>query len=287
MINITHDIESLRSLSQLFSPAVFKRIIRNDTKLFEQRIRKHVSLNESITTAELIKSLYSSFELSYKNEYIYKNTLINDLLLKKYCLETTSVLNEFKIANSIADFTLLNGEVRIYEIKTEFDGLDKLKKQISDYLKFANKVYIVTDSKFTARILNEYEESVVGVIELTSSNELNEIKPATENLFFLDHTTIFKTLRKNEYIEIINDFFGFIPEVPNTLIFRECLSLSSTIDISVFQKMAFKKLKERKLKCPNLLKSNETPYELKHICNSLNLNNKEYQSLFSFLNKTI
>ncbi len=287
MINVTHDIESLRCLSQLFSPAVFKRIIKNDTILFEQRIRKHLSVNENITNAQLIKSLYSSFEISYKNEYIYKNTLINDLLLKKYCLETTSVLNEFKIANSIADFTLLNGEARIYEIKTEYDSLDKLKKQISDYQKFANKVYVVSDSKFITKVLNEYEKSVVGIIEFTSNNELKEIKPATENLIFLDHSTIFKTLRKNEYLEIIYDFFGFIPEVPNTMIFRECLSLILTIDISLFQKMAFNKLKERKLKCPNLLKSNETPYELKYICNSLNLNNKEYQSLYSFLNQTI
>ncbi|HRQ29625.1 MAG TPA: hypothetical protein PLU49_06085, partial [Saprospiraceae bacterium] len=99
--------------------------------------------------------------------------------------------------------------------------------------------------------------------------------------------TIFKTLRKPEYLDIINQYFGYLPDVPNTQIFKECVSLAKQIEVKEFQKVVFQKLKERKLKCPDLLKSEKTPYELKHICYSIDMNKNEYSELFDFLNQTI
>jgi hypothetical protein len=287
MLILTHEKESLRSLSQLLSNSVFKNVLKSDNKVFVERIKKHISGFNFSDYKQFISALYNNLSADYKNEYVYKNTLINEILLKDYCLSTTTVINEFNIGTSIADFVLLNGEAKIFEIKTEFDTLDKLKKQITDYLKFADKVYVVSDSKFIDKISKEYDTTCVGIIELTKENQLNKIKEAEKNTLYLNHLAIFKTLRKSEYLEIVQEKFGFIPNVPNTKIFKECFQLISTLDISDFQSSVIKKLKERKLNCPELLKSDETPFELKHICYSLNLNTKEYESLFSFLNKKI
>ena len=125
------------------------------------------------------------------------------------------------------------------------------------------------------------------IIEYTQQNTLKEVVPAKDNASFFNHITIFKTLRKQEYLDIVEDYFGFLPQVPNTLIFKECVSMIKNIDIKEFQKLAYQKLKERKLKCPDLLKSEETPYELKHICYSLDMNQNEYFRLYQFLNKNI
>jgi len=217
--------------------------------------------------------------------YVYKNALINKKLIKNYSLKSTIALNEFKIGNSIADFVLLNGKARVFEIKTELDGLDKLEKQISDYYSFATEVYIVTSSKHIEKLIKLYKETKVGIIELTQKNSLKEIKPALYNIDLLEHSAIFKTLRKNEYINTLKANSFQIPKVPNTLIFKECLNLSKDIDIVDFQKSAIKILKKRNIKNPDLLMDNRVPNYLKHICYSLNLTKPEYKELNLFLTK--
>jgi len=286
MIIANENIDTLRSLSQLFSASHFSKIIRNDDqKYVRKKIKKHFS--NSSTYNKIFSFLYSELQTKYKSEYFYKNALLNELLIKKYSLNTSTVLNEFAIGTSIADFILLNGEVRIYEIKTDLDSLEKLDKQLNDYVQFANKVYIVTSSRHSDKIMSKYADSNIGIFEFTNKNTFKKLKSAYNNLEHFNHLTIFKTLRKNEYLEIINDKFGFIPDVPNTLIFKECLELSKAIDISEFQPLVCNKLKERKLKCPDLFKSEDTPYELKHICYTLNFSENEYVNFYNFLNTAI
>jgi len=255
MMEIKNDIESLRSLSQIFTPANFRRIINNKEYSFiNNRLSKHITFQSPITEKGLIEFVYNELQSNYKSEYLYKNALINKLLLGKYSLNTTTIINEFKIGNSIADFVLLNGEVRVFEIKTELDSLDKLRKQISDYNKFANKVYVVTNSKFINKIISEYSNTNIGIIEYTTQNTLKEIVTPKDNSDYFSHTIIFKALRKQEYLQIVNEYYGFIPDVPNTRMFKECLKLVKRIEVQLFQKLAFQKLKERELKCPDLLK---------------------------------
>jgi hypothetical protein len=285
-MDINNNIESLRSLSQIFSTANFNKIVRKKdyVNTFE-RIKKHTTFSNSITNLELLDNVYNELLESYRNEYVYKNTLINKKLIKKYSLKSTIALNEFKIGNSIADFVLLNGKARIFEIKTELDGLDKLEKQISDYYSFATDVYIVASSKHIERLIELYKETKVGIIELTQKNSLKEIKPALSNIDFLDHSVIFKSLRKSEYINVLEANSIEIPKVPNTLIFKECLNLSKNINIVDFQKSTFKELKKRNIKNHDLLKDNRIPNSLIHICYSLNFSKPEYEELNSFLNK--
>lgn len=285
-MNINNNIESLRSLSQIFSTANFKKIVRKKdyVNTFE-RITKHISFSDSITNLELLDNVYNELLESYRSEYVYKNTLINKNLIQKYSLKSTIALNEFKIGNSIADFVLLNGKARVFEIKTELDGLDKLEKQISDYYSFATDVYIVTSSKHIEKLIELYKETKVGIIELTKKNSLKEIKPALSNIDLLDHSAIFKSLRKNEYINVLKANSIEIPKVPNTLIFKECLNLSKNINIVDFQKSTIKVLKKRNIKNPEFLKDNRIPNSLKHICYSLNFSKPEYEELNSFLNK--
>ena len=285
-MDINNNIESLRSLSQIFSTANFNKIVRKKdyVNTFE-RVRKHTTFSHTTTNLELFDKIYNELLESYRSEYVYKNTLINKKLINKYSLKSTIALNEFKIGNSIADFVLLNGKARIFEIKTELDGLDKLEKQIADYYSFATDVYIVTSSIHIQKLLELYEETKVGIIELTKKNSLKEIKPAISNTALLDHSAIFKSLRKNEYVNILETKSVQIPNVPNTLIFKECLNLTKGINIIDFQKSAIKVLKKRNIENPDLLKDRRIPYYLKHICYSLNLSKPEYEELNSFLNK--
>lgn len=285
-MEITTDIKKIRSLSQIISPANFKKIVRKgDYYSTFYKIKKYTKVTDSATNLDTINFIYKSLLKNYKNEYVYKNILTNKLLLKKYSLRSTVALNEFNIGKSIADFVLLNGEARVYEIKTELDNLGKLDKQVFDYCKFADKVYIVTSSKHINKLIELYKNSSIGIIELTPRNALKTIKEAENNLSTFKHEILFKTLRKQEYLELIEEYFKFIPEVSNTLIFRECLNLVKKIEISIFQKMVIDKLKTRNISNPNIIKEETIPESLKHICYALDLSKDEYEELNSFLNK--
>ena len=283
----TNQIESLRSLSQIFSSSNFRKIVKG--KDYSQTLyclQKHTDLDPNLKTQVALDLVYNKLVKNYKNEYIYKNVLINKLLLKKYILSSTVSFNEFKIGDSISDFVLLNGEARVYEIKTELDTLDKIEKQIEDYKKFGNKIFIVAHKSHLSKLVKLYEKSDIGLIELTKRNSLKEIKGANSN-FNLDTEILFKTLRKSEYIEIISDFYKFVPNVPNTLIFRECLELAKKIPLIEFQQLVFKVLKKRNISSPQLLLSENIPESLKYICYNLNLTPKEYFHLSTFLNLKI
>ena len=90
-------------------------------------------------------------------------------------------------------------------------------------------------------------------------------------------------MRKPEYLSLVQDFFGEVPDVPNTKIFRVCYDLLSQITIEEFQKKVLKKLKEREISQRTLLISKKVPEELKYICNSLDFNKEEYKKMFNFL----
>lgn len=279
------NIQNLRVLSQIFSPSIFQKIVREeDSSIYDKKIVKFLNCGLYNNNLELIKFLYKSLQKQYRCEYIYKNSIFIDII-KSYGLKNTLTFNEFKIGYSKADLVLLNGSIRIYEIKTELDDLSKLSKQLLDYQKFADKVFIVTDAKNLKKLTSEYTNSNIGIIFLTSNNRLETIKEANRNCLSFDFDTIFKTLRKNEYLEIVQGHFGNIPNVPNTKIFRVCYELLSQLDIVYFQKQVLEKLKERKISEPKLLKSTKTPQELKHICNILDFNKQEYQKLYTFLSQ--
>ncbi|WP_454952425.1 sce7726 family protein [Capnocytophaga granulosa] len=277
--------ENLRILSQIFSPPMFHKIIReDDMSSLQKKIDKHLNIKNQHykNNADIIKKIYAHLSDDYPCEYIYKNTLFLDII-EKYGLEDTVVLNELRVGASKADLTMLNGEIKIYEVKTALDDLSKLSKQLRDYQKIADKVYIVTSPKFLDKLSSQYKDSNIGICVLQNNERLKEEKAAKSNSSHFDFATIFKTLRKPEYLSLVQDFFGEVPDVPNTKIFRVCYDLLSQITIEEFQKKVLKKLKEREISQRTLLISKKVPEELKYICNSLDFNKEEYKKMFNFL----
>ena len=144
-----HTQNNLRYLSQIFSTAFIKKIVEKEkADLFISKVSNHFKLKitNNTTNKEIIKKTYNQLSKYYRCEYIYKNSLIN-YIIDHYSTKNTSVFDEFSIASSKADLTLLNGDFKIFEIKTELDDFSRLPSQIADYQKVANKVNIVTTKK--------------------------------------------------------------------------------------------------------------------------------------------
>ena len=284
-------IDGIRSLANVYSPSTFRKVLNQDSLSFlKNRFKKYkktvFSISSSVSFGQLLQLTYNEMLKNYRNEYIYKNAIINKILLGKYSLNTTTLLNEFKIGKSIADVVLVNGEVKLYEIKTDLDNLNRLDNQLNDYKKVVEKIYIVTNSRYVDGLKQLYGNQDYGIIEFTDQKTLKTHKEASENKNDFDHKTIFKLLRKNEYINIINNVFGSTPNVPNTKIFRECLKKSEEINTCDFQKMAFEQIKKRKIALPQFLEDEKTPYELKYICYALDLNKFQYNQLYRLLEES-
>lgn len=284
-MKVAIDNKNLFSLAQIFSTANFKKIVkRGDYRDIFYRLNRYVSIDEESTNLQVIETVYNTLLSSYKNEYVYKNLLLKKELLKKYSLKNSIALSEFKVGNSIADFVLLNGEARIYEIKTELDGLEKLEKQLRDYQNFADKIYVVTHSKHIPALYIKLLNTGIGIIELTNRNALKVVKSAAQNIDF-NHEVLFKTLRKDEYTQIVKAYFNTIPDVPNTKIFRECLEWCKSIDVVEFQKLVINKLKLRNITNPHFFNEELVPESLLQICYSMNMSEKDFAEFQYFLTK--
>jgi len=126
------------------------------------------------TDTQLWKEIKNTFGEKYRyifNNYentIIANRFINVLLMKYYPCERTvkyaivnslrnkqnTVLFEMPVIDSRVDVCRINGNSYAYEIKTEFDNFKRLKKQIDDYSKVYEYVFVVIPKVFLKEIMN-------------------------------------------------------------------------------------------------------------------------------------
>ncbi len=284
----------LKTISPVLSNSTFTKIVNDEEiDVIKKRASKYLSFNDSIelnTYHDFFEHLYRSMLKNYRSEFIYKNEIVNKILLGRYSLNTATILNEFRIGKSIADLVLLNGTSVVYEIKTEYDSPERLLSQINDYRKSFLNVIIVTHHSVSdkyEKFLIEHDLKNVGMLVLTNRYTLTEkIKP-TEDSSFLDITYMFKCLRKDEYTNLIKRYFGYIPDVPNTKLFRECLKLAQKIGKKDFHNLMFSYLKKRTVNEKKAVSSYEIPAFLKHISICLNFKKKDLEKINSFLNKNL
>ena len=84
-----------------------------------QCINRYVK-GDDLTYGSVLTQIYSYMNDNYRNEYFYKNTLLNKLLVEKIKVHTLAALTELPISNSKADFITI-GENDINENNGQYD----------------------------------------------------------------------------------------------------------------------------------------------------------------------
>lgn len=264
---------------------MFERLIRfDDYNYLQSKISKYErssSLNAEATYGEYFSHVYKTLKTNYRNEYLYKNFIINKLLTGKYSLNTTTVLNEFRINKSIADIVFVNGTSKVFEIKTELDNSSRMTAQLNDYKKVFKEIYIVTHHSLLQKYLDIISNDI-GLIVLTEKFTLKTICEPQVNEC-LDNLTIMKCLRKAEYSNIIASYYGSLPAVSDFKFFSTCKELFVKIPTHDLHLLMMQELKKRAIKVKEILTSNHVPKELKHICMCLDFNKEEYKKLDTLL----
>ena len=233
------------ALKRVFSKTVFHDLLsgkQNDT--FDYVVKRYVSDPCGKNYSELVSEIYAYMGRCYRTEYYYKNTMLNKLLFKKHDYRKTTVLTELPIADSKADFVMINGKGVVYEIKTELDNLDRLESQLKDYYKAFTEVSIVTYEDNINKLIDKFP-STVGLIALTNRKALKTIREPLSDCSFLSYSTIFGILRKYEFENIIIDSGYTLPTENQFKYYSECFNLITKIDLLILQKEMLKELKKR------------------------------------------
>jgi len=285
-INMMQD--KMRSYSSVFSITSFLRLLRyNDYSFIDSKIERFDSLKvgRSIETYyDYIRYIYNELRKHYRNEYMYKNTFINELLIAAYGVKDTIAINEFRVGNSIADVVLFNGTSKAFEIKTELDSDKRLNGQMADYTKLFKECYIVTHEALVEKYLKEDES--FGIIELKEyprSLKMRTIRSAKENKT-IDPEAIIRSIRSHEYKSIVEKYYGELPNVNSYEMFNSCRSLIMEIPNDKLNMLFIEQLKSRKSNT-NILSNFYR--EIRQLGLAMNINAETYQQLFLKLNKPI
>ena len=269
-------------LNRFFTRNTFKEAIDGEeNQTYIAAIRRYIVGYTGKTNEECISEIYQYLKNEYQNEYYYKNTLLNKLLLGVHSPHTTTALTEVPISNSKADFILINGKAVVYEIKTALDNFERLSGQIEDYYKAFSRVVVVTSEGNFDEVQRRLQNSPVGICLLTSKGTLSVRKEPIEYNEMLSKTVMFKILRKKEYEQILLKLFGALPAVSQFEYYRACQSLFESLQIDEAYQVFIQMLKLRtKI---DIVEYSKVPYELKFLIYFSNYKKSDYEKLCKFL----
>lgn len=202
-----------RSIAQIYSQSLFKKLAVGASLDVIRLAAEYSPLKSSyrdFSLGEILDQLYFLLQSNYRNEYVYKNTIAQKIVIERHVSKAAKLLTEFRVNKSKADAVVLNGTSTVYEIKTEYDDLSRLAGQLLDYQKIFDKIYVVTHSEGVDRVLQNVSPHI-GVIALSEGFALHTLRSATSNISNVDSFTIFDSLRQSEYLDILLRKFDFVP----------------------------------------------------------------------------
>lgn len=175
--------------------------------MFDYVVKRYVEDPSGKTHGQLISEIYTRLNQQQRNEYFYMNTLLNKLLCGIHNVNTTVAFSQVRIEHSIADFVMINGEGRVYEIKSDLDNFSRLHNQLQDYFCAFNKVSVLAsihEQEKVRDVLSSFGEmgEAVGIYVLSEQGTIFSKERSKEPVEYnanLRHSSIFKLLRKKEY----------------------------------------------------------------------------------------
>lgn len=272
-------------LNRVFSKNTLRALLDDDKKassVYYAVIKRYITEYKNKKNKELISEIYKTLKHSYRNEYYYKNTLLNNLLFRFHSPLKTTALTEIPVSKSIADFILLNGKATVYEIKTELDTFERLDSQLTNYYKAFDNVCVVVPEAKLDNIENKLENNNIGIYYISKRGALKVYRDPVSYISELDYEIIFKILRKYEYENIISKYFK-LPDVSQFKYYRACKDLFYQIPLDRVYSDFKEQLKQRTRINIELIES--VPKEIKSVVYFSTLKDYEYEVLESFLER--
>lgn len=194
------------ALNHLFSTRQINQLIRTGKMPSVDKACAELGICGDTYKAKL-NTLYQYLGQHHRNEYWYKNELLNRFVLQR---KQVSAIREYPVGEAITDFIVCNDDdALVLEIKTELDTLKRLRKQIDNYYQAFDRVALVTVSdKVEAVTKNDIISPTVGIYEMQCDGQLLNLRKAVPYKDKLDAHIMFHLLRKSEYEAITEEVTG-------------------------------------------------------------------------------
>jgi hypothetical protein len=201
----------------------------------------------------------------YKCEYVYKNLIATKVFLSRHSLSASLMTDELRSGASRADLAILNGTSTVYEIKSQYDSFDRLDRQLLDYKKIFDRICVVTTYSRAVSAMEQLEP-LIGIVYVRDDGVLCTMRDPSSNKANTEPTAVFSCMRQSEYCSALLDYFGFVPHVPNSQLYRVARDLFATIPAEDAHDLMVKHIKKRSKSRPFLSLMDSTPLSLKHSC---------------------
>lgn len=219
---------------------------------------------------------------AYRCEYIYKNTITNDLLLKKHGIgsdrNAARLLTEFWVDDVRADIAVINGTSTVYEIKTDYDSINRLADQVAGYSKLFDKVFVVTSPRMeigVAAVLPDH----VGLLVFEADGQMREVKRARSNKEHVDVEVVFRSMRQLEVLEICRRRSGQPLDMANGLRIQACWDIFKILSPQEAHQEMVRALRAREIHAAQRKLVEKAPGSLKHLCLGKAMSVRQYQAI--------
>lgn len=239
----------LRDYGSLFSGQTCEAVLRTRSVSPIQRVfhQYDSELGTNVSVWDYLRYVYSVLEQEYRNEYVFKNTFLNTMLLDHYALDTTVAFNEFRVGDAIADLVLMNGISKAFEIKSELDSDARLIGQLSEYQQVFDECYIVIPKSQYKHYSSKVDKSV-GIILFEMKNgeyTMTQRRKAKRNKT-VDVDTLMRTVRCDEYKAMVRASYGELPQVSAFDMYEACRDKLKCLSSRKLHNLFLETVKKRK-----------------------------------------
>lgn len=243
----TSSTNQLRDYSSLFSRSSVKEWMNGNLSSIDfkiERYDKNWYSKANSTYLDYLKFVYSVLEKKYQNEYVFKNSFLNDWLIDELGTSDSKIISEFRLGSAIADLAMFNGNSRAFEIKTELDSDKRLDIQLHHYKKVFNEIYLIVP-KTKIKEYKAYDGSV-GLISFDSlrPERFQLIRGADVNLE-IDSNALMHVFHTKEYKDVVVEHYGHLPKVNSFNQYEVCRDLVNQIPKEQLNKLFVAKMKQR------------------------------------------
>ena len=245
-------------------------------QIYQDTVLRFVQNFKKKTNRECIEEVYRYLARYYKDEYYYKNELLNQFAFSE---EDTAIV-ELPVSRAIADFIVVNDSATVYEIKTALDNFERLDVQLSYYSRAFAKVAVVIPAEKLDKLLPIIDNPKIGIV-IETDGQFSVYREPVADMSHLSHRAIFGIMRKMEYSSIIKQWFGVLPEVSDFEYYETCYDLFSQIPMQEAYQLFVNTLKKRKLQQD----ISDIPYGFRGLVYFLKLNRREYARFLDFLDQ--
>ncbi|MBU5617170.1 sce7726 family protein, partial [Psychrobacter sp. TAE2020] len=241
------NINQLRDFSTFFTRSEVLRLLKSDFKSVNTKLQRYdlIEKKRGCSYLEVLKEAYKNIQNSYQNEYVLKNEFLNKCLVEKVLNKDSIVFNELRLGNSIADLAIFNGVSKAFEIKTILDKECRLSSQIETYKKIFNETYILVPEQQVDKYL-KFDNEVAVFSYDSNLNKFELVREATRNEV-IDIDVLMNVLHSKEYLNIVHNYFGIVPELNSFNQFDICKKLISTIGYLELNNIFLETMKSRKI----------------------------------------